>query len=241
MQKGKNWSGFKKEKSTASADHLVLGMLLAIAGGLMDAYSYMIRGQVFATGQTGNLVLMAVRMLEKNYLGMLYAFVPIASFWTGIFLAQHLFHTLSGKEYARWKSYVLAAEMLILFCVGLMPEEVPFLVPNTAVSLAASMQFCCFRSMEKDEAYASVFCTGNMRSCAEMYYKGIVQKDSKCLIRAFRYTGIIASFFTGVCLGTLGAVRVREKAIWYACVLIAAAMFVHKRRNRDIPSEECVS
>ena len=31
-----------------------MNLLITVAGGFMDAYSYLARGQVFATGQTGN-------------------------------------------------------------------------------------------------------------------------------------------------------------------------------------------
>ena len=35
---------------------LSVGFLLALAGGFMDAYSYMARGKVFANAQTGNIL-----------------------------------------------------------------------------------------------------------------------------------------------------------------------------------------
>ena len=35
-----------------------LGLTVICAGGFMDAYSYLLHGQVFATGQTGNIVLL---------------------------------------------------------------------------------------------------------------------------------------------------------------------------------------
>ena len=43
-----------------------LGMLLAISGGFMDAYSYIERGQVFANAQTGNMLLLGVNLSQGN-------------------------------------------------------------------------------------------------------------------------------------------------------------------------------
>ena len=40
--------------------------VLALAGGFLDAYTYLCRGQVFANAQTGNMVLLAVRLAEGN-------------------------------------------------------------------------------------------------------------------------------------------------------------------------------
>ena len=61
-------------------------MILAISGGFMDAYTYLIRGGVFATGQTGNFVLVAIRGVSGEYKHMIQSCVPIAAFWIGIFL-----------------------------------------------------------------------------------------------------------------------------------------------------------
>ena len=39
------------------SESLLLGALLAVAGGFFDAYTYLCRGGVFANAQTGNIVL----------------------------------------------------------------------------------------------------------------------------------------------------------------------------------------
>lgn len=40
-------------RSRQISESIGLGLLLALAGGFMDAYSYIERGQVFANAQTG--------------------------------------------------------------------------------------------------------------------------------------------------------------------------------------------
>ncbi|MBC8862671.1 DUF1275 domain-containing protein, partial [Escherichia coli] len=44
-------------RSRQISESIGLGLLLALAGGFMDAYSYIERGQVFANAQTGNILL----------------------------------------------------------------------------------------------------------------------------------------------------------------------------------------
>ena len=41
--------------SLQMSETLRLGIILALSGGFMDAYSYLERGNVFANAQTGNL------------------------------------------------------------------------------------------------------------------------------------------------------------------------------------------
>ena len=49
------------------SESIRLGILLALSGGFMDAYSYLERGQVFANAQTGNMLLMGVNLAEGNF------------------------------------------------------------------------------------------------------------------------------------------------------------------------------
>ena len=50
----------------ASESYLV-GVLLAIAGGYLDVYTYICRGGVFANAQTGNIVLLGISMADQNW------------------------------------------------------------------------------------------------------------------------------------------------------------------------------
>ena len=72
-------------KNTAT-ESLGISMILALSGGFMDAYTYLIRGGVFASGQTCNFVLVAIRGVSGEYYHMIQSCVPIAAFWIGIFL-----------------------------------------------------------------------------------------------------------------------------------------------------------
>ena len=211
---------------------LGFGMLITMVGGFMDTYSYTVRGEVFATGQTGNFVLVAVRLMRGELLPMLQALTPILSFWLGVFAAQHLLHRVHKGDNLRWRRNVLWVEILLLFLVGVIPADVPHILANTLISLTAAMQFCCFRNLGEGAAYATVFCTGNMRSCAEMYYRGLVLKDASSLKKAHCYGGILLSFFLGACLGVGTSALWAEKSIWCTCVLIAAALAVRIWRQR---------
>ena len=48
------------KKAMQMSESIELAIFLALSGGLMDAYSYLLRGQVFANAQTGNMLLLGV-------------------------------------------------------------------------------------------------------------------------------------------------------------------------------------
>ena len=49
------------------SDSFLVGALLALTGGFLDAYSYLTRGGVFANAQTGNMVLLGLRLSEQRW------------------------------------------------------------------------------------------------------------------------------------------------------------------------------
>lgn len=217
---------------TKLTDHIGFHMLLAVTGGFMDAYSYIDRGNVFATGQTGNFVLAAIRFLSKDYRGMGRAFVPITAFFAGVFLARHLYYEIFKGEHTSWLSGILFMEIAVLFLVGFIPNTVSHLFANSMVSFSAAILFCTFRNFGGNFAYSPTFCTGNMRSCAEMYYEGFVRKNEDCRIRAYHYTRILLSFFSGALVGGELSIYLQEKAIWMVCVLMMISLIiVHIEKN----------
>ena len=60
------------------SESLTVGFLLALTGGLLDAYSYLNRGEVFATAETGNIVLMGINLAQQNWSGALHYLLPVA-------------------------------------------------------------------------------------------------------------------------------------------------------------------
>lgn len=161
-------------------------MSLASIGGFMDMYSYSVHGHVFATGQTGNFVLVAFNFANRDYTEMLHALVPVISFWIGIFISWYMFYSLFKEKTLLWQRGILLASMFVLLIAGFIPLSYPDMLANTLVSFAASLQYSAFRKLGSGDNYASIFCTGNMRSCADNYFKGIVRNDKVCLKKSIK-------------------------------------------------------
>ena len=75
-------------KTNQISESIELGILMAISGGIMDAYSYLFRGQVFANAQTGNILLFGVSLSEGNFSQAMQYACPILAFSIGIMLAD---------------------------------------------------------------------------------------------------------------------------------------------------------
>lgn len=60
--------GFKEKYMLTSkkVSTIRLGSILMFSGGFLDAYSYLVRGQVFATAETGNIALMGISLARGD-------------------------------------------------------------------------------------------------------------------------------------------------------------------------------
>src|SRR5208282_4843964 len=69
---------------------LAIASLFAIVGGFLDAYSYLARGHVFANAQTGNVVLLGVRVAAGDSTSAWKTLPPILAFMCGVAVARLL-------------------------------------------------------------------------------------------------------------------------------------------------------
>ena len=77
-----------------------MGMLLAFVGGYLDAYTYITRDGVFATAQTGNTVLFAVRAASQEYSGAIQNVPPFLAFVAGVLVAELIKDKLKPRHRA---------------------------------------------------------------------------------------------------------------------------------------------
>ena len=77
-----------EEKRLQMSESFFLTAILAIVGGFLDSYSYLMRGHVFANAQTGNIVLFGVNLQKRDFTQAFYYFVPILAFAVGVILVE---------------------------------------------------------------------------------------------------------------------------------------------------------
>ena len=202
-----------------------LGLIVICAGGFMDAYSYLLHDHVFATGQTGNIVLLCMNLAEGAWLGVSHYLVSILAFVAGIMLSRHVLVRVHGRATHRMQRWVAVFEAIAFAVVALLPEGAPDLLVNSAISFCAAVSYENFRQFGTRSAYASVFCTGNLRSLGETLYDGIFEKDRHELHRSARYAGLVASF----CAGAVACKLLIDATGKFACLAISALFLLSLR------------
>lgn len=182
-----------------TSETMGIGILLALSGGFMDAYSYMCRGKVFANAQTGNMLLFGVNLAAGEWKHALRYALPVLAFAAGIAIADLIRHRNHDKGMLHWRQVIVCFEALILLMVAYIPLSYN-LVANSLTSFACGMQVESFRKIQGN-GIATTMCIGNLRSAVHNLGDYVAQRDNKKLKTSILYCGIIFSFIVGAVLG----------------------------------------
>lgn len=214
-----------KSNFVNTSESVKLGVLLAIVGGFLDAYTFVCRGGVFANAETGNIVLVGVEVTKGNFKGAIMAFLPILAFIIGVIVAERIKEFESCIIVADSNRAILTMEMLVLFIIGFIPTTIPNIFVTTTISFVSSVQISSFRKLV-DSPYSTTMCTGNLRSASQAAYIAFRKKDNTFAVKSARYCIIIISFLIGACLGGVATIKLGVKSVWIAVIILICAIIL---------------
>ena len=178
----------------------MVGIFLALSGGFMDAYSYINRGKVFANAETGNIILMALKVCEGKFFEAVNYLIPIVSFAVGVGICEIL----------------VLLEICAFIVVGFLPQEMNR-VANSIISMISGIQFATFPKI-RGTAIATTMCTGNLKNGTQNLYHGIKSGDKDAIEKGLYYYVCISVFILGTAIGYFTVKFMAEKAILLAAL-----------------------
>lgn len=226
----------KMSVSKITTESLRLGILLAIVGGFLDAYTYVGWGGIFANAQTGNIVLVSIELSKGQWIQALLHMPPILAFIVGVVVAESIKKSppkLFIKDSVRT---ILLLEIIVLFIIGFVPTTVPNSFVTVTISFVSSVQISTFRKLH-DYPYSTTMSTGNLYSASQAAYIAVVNKDRKSALKALGYFTIIFSFIIGAFLGGLITSSIGVKAIWGAAMVLTSAVVLLSAGKKYVSKE----
>ena len=187
-----------------ASESYIVGVLLAVAGGFLDVYTYISRGGVFANAQTGNIVLLGISAAD------------------GTEAVRKKYRYNPGLH---WRQIVIGLEFLVLLCIAFVPSGRLNDLVNVLVSFVCSMQVESFRLLHGN-AYATTMCTGNLRSATEQLFYYNINRDKKARDKSLQYYGIILFFIVGAVVGTALTRLLLERAVLVVCGILLAVFVI---------------
>lgn len=220
------------EKSIQTSESLALGILLALSGGAMDAYSYICREEVFANAQTGNMLLFGVNLAQGQWAEALRYFCPVMFFALGMILSIMVRRSPGREKRLHWRQATVLFEAAVLAGVCFIPQSAN-LIANSLISFACGIQLESFTKI-RGSAIATTMCIGNLRVATESLSDYFYTRNPGSLRKAALYAGIIFCFIAGAVMGDLAIKIMGEYALFICSALLIAVffmMFTEDRKN----------
>ena len=210
-------------------------LFLSLSGGLQDAYTYLVRGGVFANAQTGNIVFMGQSLFTGDWARFLHYLVPVLAFALGVAAAELIRVSCKEGHRLHWRQLVLLVEIALLSGVGFLPDALN-LAANALVSFACAMQVQAFRKVH-GYPFASTMCIGNLRSGMDSLVTGLRLHDRKALNKAAHYFAVIVLFALGAGVGAQCVSVLGLRTIWISCLLLCVSLCLMFRKETTRPAE----
>ena len=201
-------------------DRLGTAMFLTFIGGFLDAYCVILRGGVFASAQTGNIVFIGVDIATNQWSQLPEKIMPIIAFGIGVIIVQLARRHFNTARLNIWRLWLLALQIIVLIIVGFLSTAVPNMIVTTMLSMSMATPLASYSTVN-GYPYANTFTTGNYRKLVENCYLFIATKEKKYQQKAKYFGLIVGSFFIGT-IGSGFLVKViNVRAAWLAAALLA--------------------
>ncbi|MFC0432813.1 YoaK family protein [Kutzneria buriramensis] len=198
-------------------------MLLGIAGGFLDAFTFVAHGGVFANAQTGNVVLLGVAAAHGDAAGALRHVPPLIAFVLGVAAAETLTHPRVAPLMRRPIRVALVIEIAVLLVVGAIPTWFAGSAVVLAVAFVAALQNATFGTV-REWSVNTTMTTGNLRTAARATYRAVFRRDAEAATQARAFGLVVLSFLVGAGVGALVAELVGNMAAWGAALLIVTGL-----------------
>ncbi|MCS3927906.1 uncharacterized membrane protein YoaK (UPF0700 family) [Bradyrhizobium elkanii] len=190
-------------------------LLLAFAGGYIDAYTWIIHG-VMANAQTANLIFLWVYATAGNWAKAFHFVPPMLAFAVGIVIAA--WPRRAAGERASAISTLI--EILLLIAIGILHNRLPDIAGTLGISLVAAMQTAIFTKVE-GVVCSTVMITGNMRQAIENIFTAASGGTPPgTLHRSGIFVGLCAVFGLGAAVEALATIGVPDLALGVPVIVL---------------------
>jgi uncharacterized membrane protein YoaK (UPF0700 family) len=220
-----------------TAYSLRLGVLLAVAGGFLDAFTFVGHHGVFANAQTGNVVLLGISAATGQWFAALQHVPPLIAFVLGVATAETLTRPRVAAVVRRPVRAALVAEIIVLLVVGAMPDNFADIGVVVVVAFVAAVQSTTFPTLRR-WSFSTVMTTGNLRTATRAAYRALLDRQSGAAEQARSFAVVCLAFLLGAALGAPTTQLWHNTAAWIPAALLAAGLLLfsldeaHEQRSR---------
>lgn len=210
--------GMDKEEQEES---IRVGLLLSLGIGILNACTYVSRGHVFASSQSGNLLYLGLDFANGEFSRVIKYLFPPLMYAIGIIIAEH-YHDKPG--YKQWRRIPMFAEIALIVAASFMPQSWNNLA-NPIFGLCTGLQTITFRRIRKTPV-STVFINGSYQNSIVHLVKYLHLHDREDAFRSLLYFLIVAAYILGIVIGGLLVPSCGQYTSLITAVLLLISCFI---------------
>lgn len=200
---------------------LPAGLMLLVATGFVDAYTFLAHGHVFAEAMTGNLVLIGIGAVEPEIVAFWRPLAAYAAFVAGVALLWWLgARARSGSRSPQLAT--LGFEIVVLAVVGFLPPSTPQVVIVIAIAFASGLQIAAFRRIGLAKFTTTVMTSNSLRT-VNAALSALASGSREDRGAAASLVAGLGAFMVGVLAGALLTRQLETHASWIVAGLFLLA------------------
>ena len=184
--------------SVPREEALLIAGLLALVGGYLDAYTWIVH-RAFANAQTANLVFLWVNLTSGEWVKALHYVPALLAFVIGVFMASCL------RKFAPDKAPEISVltEIVFLFVIAVLHNRLPGIAGTLGLSFVAAFQTASFPRVE-GWSYSSVMATSNFRYTIEGLFAAFAgSPEVRPFRRPYVFGAMCVAFGVGAAIGAV--------------------------------------
>ncbi|MCJ1907496.1 YoaK family protein [Planococcus ruber] len=199
----------------------ILTIIVCFLMGFIDAYTFLVQDEVFASAQTGNFVSMSAKLFSGEWQEALSHVWVIAGFAAGAFAGEAMLHRYKEKGFAKYRYFLFFQSILLLF-LAIFEKRTEDLIVLIALGLLAGFVLTTFRNVNETMVNNGIM-TGNLRNLMGLFYQMIFRKDAEAKRHLVNLAATILIFVLGVGAGTLTILLNADYHLWAAFFISTGA------------------
>ena len=207
--------------------------LATAAGGALDAWVYLAHGHVFATAQTGNVVLMMTAVANGDSPQAVGHLTSLITFIAGVF-SSRLTGSLLKKMRMDSRDIRLGVECVLLTALGLVANTLSDHTLIACVGFIAGVQITSLSHIGA-WSFNTGMTTGNLRGAVSALSKALTGSEEEEWAHALVMGALCAAFGAGALAGAWLTPRLGELTLLPVAALVAATIAVAPRGLDPIP------
>ncbi|OLU36444.1 YoaK family protein [Ileibacterium valens] len=202
-------------------ESMKVGILLSLSIGILNACTYVTRGHVFASSQSGNLLYLGLDLAAGEFSNVVKYLFPPIMFGIGIIIAEH-FH--DKPNYSQWRKYPFYIEILLIVAATFMPDSWNALA-NPIFGLACGLQTITFAKV-RGIPVSTIVINGSYQNSLVHWTRFLHLNDENDAFKALLYLIIVLSYFGGIVLGALLCPALNHYVSLISAILLLGCSFI---------------